>query len=310
MNKQAYLYVNYVCNSRCIFCASDWTNTGSAIRQRSFAELTSELDRQAETCSRLLISGGEPTVHKELIDILNYAATKFTQVNLATNGILLSNYAFAERVIQTGINRVAIPFYHTDRHEFNRLVGNKNAYDSVITAIQNLSQLKNKYRFNINLKILFMRPNYLVNPDIVDLLKQIFPALRFMSIATLRIGKHVLDNRDELVVDLNQARPYISETVRRMLKHNIQFAFDYVPLCTLEPDILMQLLKERKLHRRQTISTIIRPEATFYDKAFPYYESSACSKCDVEAYCSRLSRKNFEHMNYDSQLHSVSLPDL
>ena len=306
MDKQTYLYLNYVCNSNCIFCASDLTNRTKNIQSISLDKIKELLDKQSILFNRLLISGGEPTVHKEIIEILRYATTKFRQVNLATNGILLSDYAFAKDIVDTGISRVAIPFYHTDPCTFNELVRNDKAYDSIISAIKNLSQLKKSgHNFDVNIKLLIMKPNYKVNPDVVEFIRQIFSQLKYITLATLRISEKVLKNRERLVVNLNEARPYISETVRIMLKYGISFTFDYVPLCALEQDLLYELLKIGTLFRRQTISTIIRPETVLPNKPLPYYESSSCRYCAVNAYCSRVPKKNHQHMNYDAQLHHV-----
>ena len=300
---RAYLYLGFVCNNNCVFCASDRTNRAKDKKELTIDEVKSFVEEQSEHCDHLLISGGEPTIHRDILDIVHLAKSKFRYVHIATNGILLAEYSFACELISIGVDCVSIPVYHTCEDTFNDLVKNDIAYSSVLLALRNLHNLKSKYAFQVGIKLLIMKPNYKANPDVVTLIEDVFPEPDSLSLATLRISEKVLENLSELAVDLNVARPYVTETVRRMMKY--RFMFDHVPLCALETDLLYELLEKDLLHKQPNVSNVLRPDAKLNKAFLPHYESPSCKQCAVTQYCDRVARKNFQFMNYDDQMHPV-----
>src|SRR4051812_10887300 len=86
--KKIYIEISNVCNLQCTFCPE-------VVRGKKFMEpevfkkiATSAVPLTDEVCFHLM---GEPLLHPNLEDYLNFCGTLGLRVNLTTNGILLDD---------------------------------------------------------------------------------------------------------------------------------------------------------------------------------------------------------------------------
>ena len=91
-----YFNITYTCNSNCIFCYSHNTiHSGNVHKEISYIDFTDYLTRK-KVCShdRVIINGGEPFLHTQIIDILKFLEGIKCEVLIYTNGRLLTKYDF------------------------------------------------------------------------------------------------------------------------------------------------------------------------------------------------------------------------
>lgn len=89
--KILYLYVTHACNLRCRHCwiSAAPSNTGDEL-QLSLDDFTSVLDdAQKLGLQHVKLTGGEPFVYPEILDLITYAAGLSPQVTVETNATLL-----------------------------------------------------------------------------------------------------------------------------------------------------------------------------------------------------------------------------
>lgn len=115
---------SYICNSRCPQCPY----TNSAIRQ-SYADaqlIEPQLFRKiADECSEhnafLRISGGgEPLLHPQLVDLIEYAKRVGARVGLITNGSVLTPEK-ADRLLAAGTDVIEISADAADKKTYSRI---------------------------------------------------------------------------------------------------------------------------------------------------------------------------------------------
>lgn len=83
--------VTFRCNLRCVHCYAS-CNNGKERSELSFQEICRIFDEIAdEGCLWLLLTGGEPFVRKDFLDIYTYAKQKGFIVTVFTNGTLVTN---------------------------------------------------------------------------------------------------------------------------------------------------------------------------------------------------------------------------
>src|SRR5438132_12514513 len=110
-----YLNINYVCNERCVFCASDLTNrvrldgrgawvTVDEVRNWLGDELPGPSDR-------VMLAGGEPTLHRELLPIVRVLGANCPDVVIFSNGLRFADPAFARGAVEAGITRFEIALF-------------------------------------------------------------------------------------------------------------------------------------------------------------------------------------------------------
>lgn len=90
-----YFNIIYSCNSHCVFCYSHNTVFGTknhiAISAKDFISYLNEQKISQE--DRVIVNGGEPLLHLELSEILNYLLDVGCEVLIYSNGRLLSQKA-------------------------------------------------------------------------------------------------------------------------------------------------------------------------------------------------------------------------
>ena len=99
MMKTAYLAIDYICNEQCRFCPCSKDEKKAGIIT-CFLELKNSIDAFCSNdIHKLVISGGEPTLHPQLPDIIHYAQNLGIEVVLLSNSERFSEPKFFENFL-------------------------------------------------------------------------------------------------------------------------------------------------------------------------------------------------------------------
>lgn len=106
-------------------------------------------DLKAKGASELFFSNGEPTLDESLLDFLQYGKSLGFKTKLETNGIRLSDRAFAEQIKDLGVYsiRMNTPSYKKEIYEeITQIPGSFNLFEK---ALENISELGFKFESNV-----------------------------------------------------------------------------------------------------------------------------------------------------------------
>ena len=123
------------CNLECVHCYAD-----AEIRRFNGELTTAEAQAMIEDLASikvpaLLISGGEPLVRPDVLDLAEFAMSLGVRVTFSTNGTLIDKKK-AERIARIGVTYVGISIDGgEERHD--RFRGKKGAYRDAIRGIRN-----------------------------------------------------------------------------------------------------------------------------------------------------------------------------
>lgn len=121
------------CNQQCMHCYA--ANQNYAETQ----ELTTEewkkvIDICKENCiPQITFTGGEPTIRKDLVELIKYASWFITRLN--TNGVLLTK-KLCKELYEASLDSVQVTLYSNDKEIHNKLVGADN-FDKTVQGIKN-----------------------------------------------------------------------------------------------------------------------------------------------------------------------------
>ena len=103
--KKHWIPVTHLCNNNCVFCLMD---RSTKTHHRSFDEIKAELDNVSDKKNtRLVVSGGDPTIHPRILDIIAYGKTlNFSYLQMITNGRLFAYRNFSDSIIAAGVKEV------------------------------------------------------------------------------------------------------------------------------------------------------------------------------------------------------------
>ena len=132
------LAITYRCNNDCQHCYN--------ARSRKFPELTTEewlriIDKVWDLrIPHIVFTGGEPTLRKDLPDLVKYAEMKGLITGINTNGRKLADKDFLDTLIQAGLDHVQVTVESHDAEIHDQMVSAKGAWKETINGLKNAIQ--------------------------------------------------------------------------------------------------------------------------------------------------------------------------
>ena len=118
------------CNLRCVHC---YANVNSVSEFDAASSLIDDLS--ALRIPVLLMSGGEPLMHKNIYDIIKYAKSKGIQVSLSTNGTLIDEEV-AGKLKELGVDYIGVSLDGIkETHDLFR--GVRGAFEKAVEGLLN-----------------------------------------------------------------------------------------------------------------------------------------------------------------------------
>ena len=144
--KRCELIILEACNFRCPYCRGlkDEIYGERRIKQLSLDEIKKNIDYWCEgekPLENIRFSGGEPTLHKNIVDVVEYAKLKgIKRIAISTNG---SNKMFLyKRLVDAGVNDFSISLDACCAEDGDKMSGGvKGSWDKVISNIEEISKL-------------------------------------------------------------------------------------------------------------------------------------------------------------------------
>src|SRR3989338_10114994 len=140
--------ITAACNLRCRHC-----RRLDEVDKPLPGEMTTEQGKRfLDDVSRIahpiiVFSGGEPTMRRDLFDLVDYASRLGMQTALATNGTGIDR-TMAKRIADSPIKRVSISFDGTDSETHDSFRGQKGAFRAALRGWKYLQKIKISLQVN------------------------------------------------------------------------------------------------------------------------------------------------------------------
>lgn len=140
MKRVFYFNITYRCNHRCLYCFSHTTADNSEQRQDIDLSIFKEtLSRyKVGVGDRIVLNGGEPTLHKNFRDIVDVALKACSEVVLYSNGVAFADLGFAKEIFSNQGLRITIPI-HGDEAIHDYITQRCGSWRKTSLAISNIS---------------------------------------------------------------------------------------------------------------------------------------------------------------------------
>lgn len=139
MIKTIMVPITHKCNLNCNFCYVP----NREKKDMSINELKSLINKL--TSCNFCISGGEPTLHKDLFRIIKFLkkSKKIKNVGLATNGIKLSNIEYVKKLKEAGLDYVLYSFNGFSEKAYEK-TNKQKLLSTKLKSLENLKKIKLK----------------------------------------------------------------------------------------------------------------------------------------------------------------------
>ncbi|MCF8229324.1 MAG: radical SAM protein [Bacteroidales bacterium] len=237
--RTAYFSMSFDCNEKCIFCpCSEGANT---IPDISLDEMKHCLDRAIEETGveHVLLSGGEPTLKKDLLPFLSYIVSKKLSIGILSNALKFTSERYLDKMLEiTGTENLeittAIHSHIPKKHE--RLTQLKNSFAKSMQGIQNVYErgVKTTVKYNV------INYTYRDLPAYTDWVFESFPDDVTYLICNIDINGVALKNKDMIAVEFSESTPFVEEALDKVIayrkagrRRNVKLFT--TPLCTIDP---------------------------------------------------------------------------
>ncbi|MBN1920657.1 MAG: radical SAM protein [Anaerolineae bacterium] len=137
---KADLALTYACNNACAHCYNEAARFEMA--SLSLAEWQQVLDKLAALgVPHIILTGGEPTLHPDLLPIIQYAEGLGLMVGMNSNGRRLAHRLFVEALAEAGLDHVQITLESSRGEVHNTMVGfaeaRAEAFEQTVAGIRN-----------------------------------------------------------------------------------------------------------------------------------------------------------------------------
>ena len=147
------------CNQKCIHCYAA-NQEYSETEELSTEQWKKVIDICKKNCiPQLTFTGGEPTLRKDLVELVKYSDWFLTRLN--TNGVLLTK-KLCKELYEASLDSVQVTLYSNNPEIHNKLVGAPN-FDKTVQGIKNAIQA--------GLNVSINTPVSSLNKDYVSTLK-------------------------------------------------------------------------------------------------------------------------------------------
>ncbi len=271
------LKVGWSCNNRCAFCVQGDKRDRFADRESD--ALIAELEASRPGCDGVVLTGGEPTVRRDLPDLVAAARDLgYRTIQLQTNGRALCHRPLLERLVGAGLTEVAPALHGPDPAVHDALVRAPGAFKQTVRGIRHARALG----LPVVLNSVVVRRNVQHLPAMARL----FVALDVASFQLAFVhalgtaGQHI----DDVMPRLSDARPFLHAALAVGRAASVSCWTEGVPLCFLGP------LAAHASERRIPSTRIVDADRVVEDYTLARREQAKakgppCAECSDDAVC-------------------------
>lgn len=129
--------VTHGCNFRCIHCYGASERKLPDLTYSQFIGILKQL--AAHGTLDLSLTGGEPLMRRDFLDLYRYARSLGMFVNVLTNASLLTS-EHIETFLEYPVSQLSITMYGASSQTYQRMTGVKGAYEKVVKAVTLLKE--------------------------------------------------------------------------------------------------------------------------------------------------------------------------
>ncbi|MCC3862839.1 radical SAM protein [Terrisporobacter petrolearius] len=140
------------CNQRCKMCNSYNIKDEKELTTQEIFDIISNVCSERKICN-IAFTGGEPTLRKDILEIVSFAKKHCENVSITTNGTFIKKEEDALKLIENGVNRFTISYHGIGNH--SQFTGVKDSEKDIRRALSILSNISNYKDIYVKVGMLF-----------------------------------------------------------------------------------------------------------------------------------------------------------
>ncbi|HOC73914.1 MAG TPA: radical SAM protein, partial [Candidatus Hydrogenedentes bacterium] len=233
ITKRGVLWLGQTCNQRCYFCyfidrIENHDHPEHAFMSLEKAKKICHTLRYVYGNNAIDIQGGEPTVYREILELVRYCREIGLIPTLITNGLALSGPGQIEKYRDAGLRDFLVSLHGIgDIHD--EVVRVKGAHKKIIAAIERMQALNFPFRINCTMS----KPVVPILPEVARHAIQ-YGAYAVNFIAFNPFGDQEGKRRSDTVARYAEVAEKLTEAMDLLDAAGIETNVRYLPLCMAE----------------------------------------------------------------------------
>lgn len=262
------------CNQTCAFCFVSTHLPGAAD-----ARVEAAIREAARDGGKVILSGGEPTLHPRIVDFAALArAEGASEIELQTNATRLGDGDLAERLAAAGVDWAFVSLHGVCAATSDAITGAPGTFERTLLGLDALARTSIAVRVNF----VICRANYTELPAYIDMVADRWPRAG-VTVSFVGPSTDLVPHNRELIPSYSEVLPAIAEAVARADARGVEVSgFESMcglPLC----------LAPAGLERHMRMAAI--PEG--FDMG-EFVKAAACEGCALEPRCFGIRRRYAE----------------
>jgi len=228
--------VTFRCNNNCISCI---LNTEVSVNKEDppLRQVKDLIDAIESGSDYLGLSGGEPTLRKELFEILEYVKKRNPDlyVFLVSNGRMFSYRQFTEKLAKVRPKNfmVGIALYGHNPELHDSVTRAKGGFEQTIRGVKNLLDAG----VRVEIRVVVNRLNYKHLEAIARFVMKELPSIDRMVFVNMKMTGNAFKNRGKVSVRISDVVPFAQKAVVALEKSGIETRLYHFPLCVIPRDL-------------------------------------------------------------------------
>lgn len=224
--KRADLKVGFSCNNHCLFCVQG--KKRERFGDKTTVQIKKEMRRAVKDCQEVVLTGGEPTIRPDILELVGYAKSiGFKVIQIQTNGRLFAYRSFCEQMIGAGATEFSPALHGHTAGLHDYLTGSPGSFSQTTKGIRNLKSLGQKIITNT----VITKSNYRHLPQIADLLVSL--AVDQFQFAFVHALGSAGENFDSIVPRMELVEPFVKKGLDIGIKAGKTVMAEAIPYCLM-----------------------------------------------------------------------------
>jgi radical SAM protein with 4Fe4S-binding SPASM domain len=226
--------ITYKCNLRCVFCYAGCNCTTQPVNDdkvMSVEEIRQVLHKiwHEGRVPSVSFTGGEPTLHKQLPELIAYARELGMRVNLITNGTRI-NADLAQRLAEAGLNSAQVSLEGTSAEVHNLVTQGQSSFEKTVAAVGHLKTVGIRVHTNTTIN----RMNVHEMPDMPRFVREVLDNERFSMNLLVPTGSAIV--HPDLIVRYTEIGDWLVRIQEQSKAHDVEFLwYSPTPMCMFNP---------------------------------------------------------------------------
>lgn len=297
MANLGYIQVTRLCNQKCRFCSNPEREATLTMDQA-----TALIDDfVARGYDGVILTGGEPTMHPRLGEIIAYARRKGIHARIITNGQNLADIALLRDLVDQGLDHVHVSLQSPDAEVQGFLSCNPDSLPHVLQTLENIGRLG--INADINTTINHYNANRL--DVLVRSLVERFPFLHHFVWNNLDPSMNRATQNPDVVPKLWEFEVSLFRAMSFLHASGRTFRAEKVPLCYMA-DFAWASTETRKIIKgEERIVRFLDEKGFVRETLFQHGKADACRACRFDPICAGLYDMDVHYSS--AELHPVFL---